>query len=79
MLSWGIFDFFVQLCLCNSSLFNEFVRKLGLFWHPWAQTSVLKAHDCQKRPNLHMNELNTFFCSTSPLKATNGLKSLKLA
>jgi hypothetical protein len=20
----------------NSSLFNEFVRKLGLFWHEWA-------------------------------------------
>jgi hypothetical protein len=45
------------------SLFNEFVRKLG-----------------QKRPDLHTNELNTtFFCSTSPLKAPNRLKSLKLA
>jgi hypothetical protein len=29
---------------------------------------------------LHKNELNTtFFCSTSPLKAPNRLKSLKLA
>jgi hypothetical protein len=29
---------------------------------------------------LHTNELNTrFFCSTSPLKAPNRLKSLKLA
>jgi hypothetical protein len=29
---------------------------------------------------LHTNELNTtFFCSTSPLKAPNHLKSLKLA
>jgi hypothetical protein len=26
-----------------------------------------------------MNELNTFFCSTSPLKAPNRLKFLKLA
>jgi hypothetical protein len=50
----------------NSSLFNEFVCKLG--------------HECQKRPNLHTNELNTtFFCSTSLLKAPNSLKSLKLA
>jgi hypothetical protein len=33
------------------------------------------AHSCQKRHNLHTNELNTFFCSTSPLKAPNRLKS----
>jgi hypothetical protein len=45
-----------------------------------SETSVLKAHECQKRPHLHTNELNTtFFCSTSPLKAPNRLKSLKLA
>jgi hypothetical protein len=38
------------------------------------------AHACQKRPNLHTNGLNTtFFCSTSPLKAPNRLKPLKLA
>jgi hypothetical protein len=38
------------------------------------------AHACQKRPNLHTNELNTtFFCSTSSLKAPNRLKPLKLA
>jgi hypothetical protein len=49
----------------NSSLFDEFVCKLGLFWHKWA--------------NLHTNELNTtFFCSTSTLKAPNRLKPLKL-
>jgi hypothetical protein len=43
-------------------------------------TSVLKAHECQKRLNLHTNELNTtFFGLTSPLKAPNRLKSLKLA
>jgi hypothetical protein len=45
-----------------------------------SETSVLKAHECHKGPNLHTNELNTtFFCSTSPLKAPNRLKSLKLA
>jgi hypothetical protein len=63
----------------NSSLFDEFVCKLGLFWHEWA---ILKCsfHSCQKRPNLHMNALNTkFFCSTSPLNAPNRLKPLKLA
>jgi hypothetical protein len=44
-----------------------------------SETSVLKAHECHKEPNLHTNELNTmFFCSTSPLKASNRLKSLKL-
>jgi hypothetical protein len=47
----------------------------------WAsETSVLKAHECQKRTNLHTNELNTtFFCSMSPLKAPHRLKSLKFA
>jgi hypothetical protein len=45
-----------------------------------SETSVLKGHECQKTPNLHTNELNTTcFCSTSPLKAPNRLKSLKLA
>jgi hypothetical protein len=35
------------------------------------------AHSCQKKANLHKNELNTpFFCSTSSLKALNRLKSL---
>jgi hypothetical protein len=44
-----------------------------------SETSILKAHECQKRPNLHKNKLNTtFFCLTSPLKAPNRLKSLKL-
>jgi hypothetical protein len=44
-----------------------------------SETNVLKAHECQKRPNLHTNELNTtFFCSTSPFKVPNCLKSLKL-
>jgi hypothetical protein len=69
----------------NSRLFDEFVCKLGLFWHAWAilkreWNERLKAHKCQKRPNLHTNELNTtFFCLTSPLKAPICLKPLKLA
>jgi hypothetical protein len=64
----------------NSSLFNEFVCKVGFFWHEARFTRVLKAHECQKEPNLYTNELNTtFFCPTSLLKARNRLKSLKLA
>jgi hypothetical protein len=38
------------------------------------------AYSCQKKSNLHTNELHTtFFCSTRALKAPNRLKSLKLA
>jgi hypothetical protein len=44
----------------NSSLFNEFVCKLFFFL-------ARVAHECQKRSNLHTNELNTT------------LESLKLA
>jgi hypothetical protein len=45
-----------------------------------SETSVLRAHECQKRPNLHTNELNTtFFCSTSPLKAPKSLKIFKIS
>jgi hypothetical protein len=44
-------------------VFNWFVCKLGLFFTsgPFlnaSQTSVLKVHECQKRPNLHTNSLN---------------------
>jgi hypothetical protein len=46
-------------------LFSEFVCKLGFFG--------------TKKLNLHTNELYTSFCSTTPLKALNRLKSLKLA
>jgi hypothetical protein len=53
----------------NSSLFDEF--------HSF-HSRFKMAHACQKRPNLHTNELNTtFFCSTSPLKAPIRLKPLK--
>jgi hypothetical protein len=64
----------------NNRLFNEFVCKfVFFFWHEWAIHSRFKDPRVPKRPNLHTNELNTtFFCSTSPLKAPNRLKSLKL-
>jgi hypothetical protein len=52
------------------SLFNEFVCKLGFVWHEWA-------YECQEKPNLQLN--TKLFCSTSPLKAPNRLKPLKLA
>jgi hypothetical protein len=46
----------------NSSLFNE------LNWEFFCMSGpVLKAHECQKRPNLHTNELNTtFFVRRAP-------------
>jgi hypothetical protein len=60
---------------------NEFVCKLGLFFTsgPFlnaSETSVLKAHECQKRPNLHTNELNmyNFFLFDEPLKGSKSLK-----
>jgi hypothetical protein len=62
------FSYIVAILIHNhfespNSSFNEFVCKLGY-----------------KEPSLHTNELNTtFFCSTSPLKGPNRLKSLKLA
>jgi hypothetical protein len=56
----------------NSSLFNEFVCKLGFF-------GMSGPTSAKKKPNLYKNELNTFFCLTSRLKASNHLKSLKLA
>jgi hypothetical protein len=55
----------------NCSLFNEF-RVLKRSFH----SRFKLAHSCHRE----LNELNTtFFCSTSPLKAANRLKSLKLA
>jgi hypothetical protein len=67
-----------------SSLLNKFACKLGSFQHERAslnakETGVLKPHECHKESNLHTNELNRFFCSTSPLKAPNRLISLTLA
>jgi hypothetical protein len=65
-----------KLILDNSSLFDEFVRKWGLFWHAWA---ILK-RACQKRPNLHTNELNTtFFLFDEPLKGFKSLKTFKIS
>jgi hypothetical protein len=41
--------------------------------------SVLKAHECQKRPNLQTNELNTtFFLFDEPLKGSKSLKIFKI-
>jgi hypothetical protein len=43
--------------------------KLGFFWHSWA---------FKKAQFTHERVETTFFCSMSPLKAPNRLKSLKL-
>jgi hypothetical protein len=71
----NIYNFILkQVGIINSSLFNEFVCKLGLFSHKWAITTGPRVP--KKAQNNHTNELNTtFFCLTSPLKAPNYLKS----
>jgi hypothetical protein len=44
--------------------FNWFMCKLGFFWHAWASLKgsfhmrFKLAHSCQKKPNLHTNDLN---------------------
>jgi hypothetical protein len=44
-----------------------------------SETSVLKAHECQKKSNLHKNELNTtFFLFGDPLKGSKSLKIFKI-
>jgi hypothetical protein len=60
----------------NSGLFNEFVRKLCLFWHEW----TIKGPRVPKRPNLHKNELNTtyVFWFDEPLKSSKSLKIFKI-
>jgi hypothetical protein len=67
----------------NQNLIYLYQKKRAFVnWAFFGTSGPLKkmAHSCQKRPNLHTNELNTtFFCSTIPLKAPNRLKPLKLA
>jgi hypothetical protein len=68
-----------------SSLFNDIVCKLGLFWHEWASLKS-ELNERFKRPRVpkmsqftqERVEYNVFW-SASPLKAPNRLKSLKLA
>jgi hypothetical protein len=44
-------------------------------------SSCVKAHECQKEPNLHTNELNTtfFFLFDEPLKGSKSLKIFKIS
>jgi hypothetical protein len=51
----------------NSGFFSRFTR-------------VLKVHECQKRPKLQKNELNTtFFLFDEPLKGFKSLKIFKIS
>jgi hypothetical protein len=45
-----------------------------------SETSVLKAHECQKKSNLHKNELNMYklFLFDEPLKGSKSLKIFKI-
>jgi hypothetical protein len=69
----------------NSSLFNEFARKLGLFWHEW---TILK-RECNERfkgPRVPKKaqfthervEYNVFWFD-EPLKSSKSLKIFKIS
>jgi hypothetical protein len=61
----------------HSDLHEPTSREICLKLYSFSRFKL--AHSYLKN-NLHTNELNTtFFCSKSPLKASNRLKSLKLA
>jgi hypothetical protein len=61
----------------GKSYFRKSVIKIVVYL---TSSCVNWAYSCKKHPNFRTNELNTtFFCSTSPLKAPNRVKSLKLA
>jgi hypothetical protein len=64
--------------LVNSSLFDEFECKLDLFWHECH--SRFKGPRVPKKAQFtHERVEYNVFCSTTPLKAPNRLKPLKLA
>jgi hypothetical protein len=54
----------------NSSLFDEFVCKLGLFWHSWAFKKAQFTHE--------RVEYNVFL-SDEPLKGSKSLKTFKIS
>jgi hypothetical protein len=56
----------------KSLLLAELGRQYMCFW------TILGSVNYEKSPIDTRTSLNTFFCSTSPLKAQNRLKSLKL-
>jgi hypothetical protein len=62
----------------NSSLFNEFVCKLGFFS---ISGPVLKAHECQKEPNLLAHEPVEYnvFLFDEPRKGSKSLKIFKIS
>jgi hypothetical protein len=70
----------------NSSLFNEFVCKLGFFGMSGpiqnaSETSIFKGSRVPKKAQFPHErvEYNVFFVRRAPLKAPNRLKPLKLA
>jgi hypothetical protein len=64
----------------NFFLFNEFVCTMGFFWYEWARLKRECFKDeCQKKSNLHKNELNTtFFLFDDPFKGSKSLKIFKI-
>jgi hypothetical protein len=63
----------------NSSLFNEFVCKLGFFAMSGpSETSVLKAHECQKDQFTQERVEYNVFLFDEPLKGSKTLKIFKI-
>jgi hypothetical protein len=59
----------------NSSLFNEFVCKLGIFWHEWVMT-----HECQKKAQFTRERVEyNVFLFDEPLKGSKSLKIFKIS
>jgi hypothetical protein len=70
----------------NSSLFDEFVCKLGFFWHAWAilkrsfHSRFKMAHACQKKPQFaHERVEYNVFLLDEPLKGSKSLKTFKIS
>jgi hypothetical protein len=68
----------------NGSLFDEFVCRLGLFWHEWTilkreWNESFKAPRVPKGAQFTYERVEYVFLFDEPLKGSKTLKSLKLA
>jgi hypothetical protein len=74
----------IQKCI-NSSLFNEFVCKLGFFWHEWASVKRewnerFKGPRVQKKAQFpHERVEYNVFLFDEPVKGSESLKIFKIS
>jgi hypothetical protein len=73
------------LCIRNSSLFDEFLCKLGLFWHAWTilkreRNERLKGPRVSKKAQFtHERVEYNVFLFDEPLKGSKSLKTFKIS